>query len=100
MKSRVLGLALLLSVGACAEPQEGIVYARYYYPQTQWVQMTCMAYNKQGFCMSQIPVIQTEPEHWSLGLRNGDEEGTRSVTLNEYERCHNDDHYPECGRLK
>jgi hypothetical protein len=89
--------ALLLLAAACAAPEKGTVYGRWHYPESQWVQMVCSAYDsKTGACTFQMPVIQTDPERWSLGLRDGKEEGQRSVTEREYENCQVDDYYPDC----
>lgn len=89
-----LGFSLLLV--ACATPETGVVYGRYHYPQSQWVQMVCGAYRANGMCQVQVPVIQTSPERWSLGLRNGEDEGQRDVTVREYENCQVGDRYPGC----
>lgn len=94
MRKRVAGVLLALSIGASAAPEEGIVYARYYYPESQWIQMVCVAYNKQGLCSTQVPVVQTAPERWTLGLRNGEDEGERHVTEHEYNTYKVGDHYP------
>jgi ABC-type glycerol-3-phosphate transport system substrate-binding protein len=99
IRRAVLALAALaLALSACAAPEKGEVYARYFYPAYDWVQMVCSAYNKNGGCAVNIPVIQHEPDRWQLGLRDGDDEGSRDVTQREYERCHNGDQYPGCGR--
>lgn len=74
------------------------MYARYHYPAYSWVQMICSVYNKNGGCMVNVPVIQHEPERWQLGLRDGEEEGRRDVSVGEYERCANGEQYPECGQ--
>jgi hypothetical protein len=93
-----LATGLILAVGACAEPESGVVYARYHYDEYQWVQMVCTAYNSRGICTVQVPIIQTEPERWSLGLQNGDDRGTRSVSEREYISCHEGDDYPSCAQ--
>jgi hypothetical protein len=88
--------ALLLALTACAAPEKGEVYGRYFYPAYDWVQMICSAYNQNGTCMVNVPIIQHEPDRWQLGLRDGDDEGRRDVTRHEYESCHNGDYYPGC----
>jgi hypothetical protein len=90
--------ALLLALSACSAPERGIVYARYFYPAHDWVQMICSAYNKHGACTVWVPVIRHEPDRWQLGLRDGEEEGSRDVTRREYESCRNNERYPECGQ--
>jgi len=96
LRRAVLIAGLALTASACAEPESGVVYARYHYDQYQWVQMVCASYNSKGMCTVQIPVIQTEPERWSLGLQNGDDRGTRSVSEHEYMSCDVGDDYPNC----
>jgi len=88
---------IMASVAACTEPEKGTVYGKWYYPESQWVQMTCASYRKNGTCAVQVPVIQTDPERWSIGLRDGEEEGQRTVTEGEYERCQVGDEYPACA---
>jgi hypothetical protein len=90
-------LVAVLAFAACSAPEKGTVYGRWYYPESQWVQMVCTAYAKSGACSFQVPVIQTDPERWSIGLRDGEEEGQRSVTEREYESCRVGDEYPDCG---
>jgi hypothetical protein len=92
----VLTLGFSMFLGACAAPESGVVYGRYHYPTYQWVQMVCASYNAKGLCVVQVPVVQTDPERWSLGLRNGDDEGQRTVTVREYENCQVGDNYPGC----
>jgi hypothetical protein len=82
---------------ACAAPEAGAVYARYHYPESQWVELTCAVYRANGTCAVQMPVVRTNPERWSLGIRDGDDEGVRSVDRDEYRRCAVGDRYPDCG---
>lgn len=89
---------LVLALSACAAPEEGEVYARYFYPAYDWVQMVCAAYSQNGSCSINIPTIRHEPDRWQLGLRNGEDEGRRDVTQYEYEFCRNGERYPECGQ--
>lgn len=94
----VVVLAALLMLTACAEPEKGTVYGRWFYPEYQWIQMVCSLYDKASNCVMQIPTIRTEPARWSLGLREGEDEGQRSVTEREYGRCQVGDRYPDCVR--
>jgi hypothetical protein len=97
MTKKLTVAALLLLAVACAVPEKGTVYGRWHYPESQWVQMVCSAHDpKTGACTLQLPVIRTNPERWSIGLRDGEQEGQRSVTEHEYEACQVGDLYPDC----
>lgn len=44
------------------------------------------------------PQFIPHPESWRLRLDNGKEIGWREVSLEEYEGCSRDEHYPECAK--
>ncbi|QOF39304.1 Uncharacterised protein [Mycobacteroides abscessus subsp. abscessus] len=101
-----IAIALVCALTACGNgPAEGKVVDTEYSPAwTQYVPGT----PGSTTCSGSPPRCNTYPgtppqwiphsESWRLRLDNGKEIGWREVSLEEYEACSRDEHYPECAK--
>lgn len=86
-KLALLAFAVLLLFG-CSAPQSGTVVDKKYYEPYDWVGTQCYVHNSKGVCTLTMPVVHHVSASWRLCLRNGEDEGCRSVderTWHEYE---------------
>jgi hypothetical protein len=105
---RVLALlvslvAILALAGCDSPPAAGTVYNKQYSASYTWIQYVnggCNVWTKSGntqICVSyqQIPIVQTEPDHWRLCLKAADgKKGCREVDELEYSQYNVGDQYP------
>jgi hypothetical protein len=92
--------AALVALAGCSDPPEsGYVLNKGHEAAYDWVQMICGAYGKYG-CTVYVPIVQHEPEHWTLCLVDdkGSKSGTcrnREVDAATWRQYATGQHYPD-----
>lgn len=88
---------VIAALVSCAAPRSGrVADAKYTRAWTEIHQPVCSG-GSGTTPRSCTPMwVEMHPDSWRLRLMNGDEDGWRSVTQLEYERCNLEEHYPEC----
>jgi hypothetical protein len=92
----ILAIVVLLLVFAagCSQMEKGKVVSKMYYPASTYTTMMCGSYSTQGMCNVWIPQTNFVPESWEFFLRDGDEEGYRTVSEEEYNSYKVGQQYP------
>ena len=86
-KIRTALLVMVLALtAACTAPEKGVVYQKKYHAAYTYTTWHCYSYNKQGICTLNMPQSNYVPESWELCLRDGEEEGCRSVDQTTYHK--------------
>ena len=81
----VVGLAIMsIILAGCSQMEKGVVVSRIHTPESGYWSSMCTAYNKAMQCTFSVPIYQTIPESFEFYLRDGDNEGYRDVTREEY----------------
>jgi len=79
----ILLLALMVLTG-CGWQGTGVVVEKTYSPGYDYVMFMCSAYNAQGICTVQMPLIQHQPDSYGYVVR--DSEGkTHDMTTSKQE---------------
>lgn len=97
-KAPLVILAAALALTACGGPERGVVQDKSYRAAyttwtTPYYSTFCSAYNtKTGACTSRTRVFHPSvpvhhPASWSMRIRNGEDEGWRSVPSRVWESC-------------
>lgn len=98
MKRWVLAIVVSILVGlalvGCAQMEKGVVVSKVYTPESGYWSSMCTSFNKVNQCTFSVPVWNPTPETWEFYLRDGDDEGYRDVTREEYNAYKTGQIYP------
>jgi len=91
----MLGCLLTILLGCGSAISEGTVTDKTHRPSYIWIQNVCAGYNSQGVCTTQVPIVHTEPDRYTLSLQEGEDTGWVYVTEGEFDTYVVGDHYPK-----
>lgn len=77
-----VALVLVALLAACSSISAGRITEKVIEPSYTWVQLVCVAYNKDAICTSQVPVYHTVPEKYRLDIT--DDSGEDGYVYVEY----------------
>jgi hypothetical protein len=88
-----VALAVLLT-GCGSSISAGTITDKVIEPESTWVQMICAGYNKDGMCISQVPIIHTDDEDYRFDIKDQDgDTGYVYVSYGTFESYQIGDYY-------